>query len=274
MTEKIKLEAFEDFLGRRARNANKSDFGHVLVIGGDFGYSGAVQMAGFAALRVGAGLVSIATQPEHARVLNINHPELMCHGVTKSADLKPLMAKATVIIVGPGLGKSAWAEELLFSAVKTEKNLVVDADGLNILAEKPQERINWILTPHPGEAGRLLKMPTEAIQKNRLDAVMNLQKKFGGVSVLKGAGTLVAGPNGEIAICEAGNPGMASGGTGDILSGVIGGFVAQGLDLLSAAKLGVLVHAMAGDMAAKTNGERGMVATDLYPFLRQLVNRK
>lgn len=271
--EVLELKQFSHFLQPRARDANKGQFGHVLVVGGDYGFSGASRMAGEAALRVGAGLVSIATRPEHALVLNIARPELMCHGISSSQDLEPLIARANVIVVGPGMGRSPWAQKLLYTVLKSEKNVVVvDADGLNLLAEKPVKKSNWILTPHPGEAARLLKKTAQEIQQDRIKAITELQQKYGGVAVLKGAGTLVLGPDSGLFICKAGNPGMASGGTGDILSGVIGGLLAQGLSLIDAAKLGVLVHAMAGDLAAKEKGERGMIAMDLIPFLRQLVN--
>ncbi|MHB1948640.1 MAG: NAD(P)H-hydrate dehydratase [Gammaproteobacteria bacterium] len=270
--ETLELEQFSQYLRPRPEDANKGDFGHVLVIGGDYGYSGAVHMAGEAALRVGAGLVSVATRPEHALVMNVPSPELMCHGIKTAADLDPLIAKANVIVLGPGLGRSAWGHDLLMAALKAQKNFVVDADALNLLAENPQKKATWILTPHPGEAARLLKKLPQDIQKDRIAAVKQLQEQFGGVSVLKGAGSLIMGPEGEPAICTAGNPGMATGGMGDILSGVIGGLLAQGIPLADAAKLGVLIHAMAGDMAAQEGGERGMIATDLMMYLRHLVN--
>lgn len=271
--ETLALSHFKTILKQRDRDANKGHFGHVLIVGGDYGYAGAARMAGEAALRVGAGLVSVATRPETALMMSMVRPELMCHGVSTSAELEPLLAKATVVVVGPGMGRSSWAQKLLYLVLKSEKDVVVvDADGLNILADKPAYKSNWILTPHPGEAARLLKKTVEEIQADRLTAAIELQKKWGGVCVLKGAGSLIVGPDEIPAICKAGNPGMATGGTGDILSGVIGGLLAQGFKLTEASKLGVLVHAMAGDLSAKESGERGMIATDLLPYLRQLVN--
>jgi hydroxyethylthiazole kinase-like uncharacterized protein yjeF len=176
-----------------------------------------------------------------------------------------------VIVLGPGLGQSPWAKALVALVFKSKKPLVVDADALNLLADKKEKHAHWILTPHPGEAARLLKTTTEAIERDRLSAVKLLQKRFGGVAVLKGAGTLVDGPDAIPAICTAGNPGMASAGMGDVLSGIIGGLLAQQVPLISAAKLGVLLHALAGDRASE-EGERGMIATDLLPYLRFLVN--
>lgn len=258
------------FLKPRSRDFHKGMAGHVLVIGGDMGFSGAVILAGVAALRVGAGLVSVATRKEHASVLNIVHPELMCHGVQSEIELQPLIAKANVIVAGPGLQQSDWAKNIFNQICETEKPLVLDADGLNLLASQPRKKQNWILTPHPGEAARLLKTTAEKIQADRKHAVTEIFKTYGGVAVLKGAGSLTASLK-EVTLCKAGNPGMATGGMGDVLSGVIGGLLAQGVPLADAAKWGVFIHAKAGDLAAK-QGARGMIASDLFPFLRALVN--
>lgn len=271
VAEKIHLSAYQQYLKPRLKDWHKGLSGHVLVIGGAAGFSGAARMAGMAALRVGAGLVSIATDPANAPTMNIECPELMCHAVQNAEDLQPLLEKATVIVLGPGLGQSDWAKTLWQHAIKTDLSLVVDADALNILAEHPQMSEYWVLTPHPGEASRLLKQTTEEIQQDRLLAVKEIARQFGGAIVLKGAGTLVAAPNMLPGVCDKGNPGMATAGMGDILSGVIGGLLAQGIPLGEAARLGVVMHAAAGDMAAK-DGERGMIATDLLPYLRRLGN--
>jgi ADP-dependent NAD(P)H-hydrate dehydratase / NAD(P)H-hydrate epimerase len=271
VAEKIHLSSYQQYLKPRLRDWHKGLSGHVLVVGGAAGYSGAARMAGMAALRVGAGLVSIATDPANASTMNIECPELMCHAVQRAQDLQPLIDKATVIILGPGLGQSDWANALWQQVMKTDLPIVVDADALNILAQHPQVSEQWVLTPHPGEASRLLKQTTEATQQDRLLAVKELARHYGGTIVLKGAGTLVAAPNRLPGICDKGNPGMATAGMGDILSGVIGGLIAQGIPLGEAAHLGVVMHAVAGDMAAK-DGERGMIATDLLPYLRRLGN--
>ncbi len=271
-TKPLELAALQKFLPPRARAANKGDFGHVLIIGGDYGMAGAVRMAGEAAARIGAGLVSIATRPEHSNAITAARPELMCHGIHKSIDIKNLLARATVIILGPGLGRSAWSQELFHYVIATAKQpKVIDADGLNLLAQQPQHSEDWILTPHPGEAARLLACSVAEIQNDRLAAAHKLQTKYGGVIALKGAGTIVLGATETAGICHAGNPGMASGGMGDVLSGVIGGLLAQGLTLQQATEMGVCVHANAGDLAAK-DGERGLLALDLMPYLRELVN--
>lgn len=271
VAEKIQLATFNNYLKARLRDWHKGLSGHVLVIGGAQGFSGAARLAGMAALRVGAGLVSIATDPVSAAGMNAEWPELMCHGIEKPQDLQPLLEKADVIILGPGLTQSDWARDVWQAAIKQNTWTVVDADGLNILAAHPQVRENWILTPHPGEAARLLGQTSQVVQHDRLEAVKEMARLYGGVAVLKGAGTLVAAPNVLPAVCDKGNPGMASAGMGDILSGVIGGLLSQGIPPGEAARLGVILHATAGDMAAK-DGERGMIATDLLPYLRRLSN--
>lgn len=255
----------------RDRCAHKGNYGHVLIVGGEQGFSGAARMAGEAALRVGSGLVSIATRPEHAGLMNLNRPELMCHGVEDAGQLRALLEKTDVIIVGPGLGQSDWAHELLSAAVDSQKPLVIDADGLNLLARAAIARPHWILTPHPGEAGRLLQRSTAEVQQDRFASVVAIQAQFGGVAILKGAGTLIASED-ELAVSTSGNPGMASGGMGDVLTGVIAGLLAQGLPLKDAAQQGVHIHGMAADLAVEKDGERGLLASDLMSHLRQLVN--
>lgn len=256
----------------RPRAAHKGHFGHVLLIGGNLGYSGAIRLAGEAALRAGAGLVSIATREAHAGLLNIGRPELMCLGVESSTELQPLLDKASAVVIGPGLGQDYWAQALFSEVLAGGKACVVDADALNLLAKQPAKRGNWILTPHPGEAARLLNCGSAEIGADRFEAVRSLQNRYGGVCVLKGSGSLVAGQE-EIFAATTGNPGMASGGMGDVLAGVIGGLLAQGLSPVEAVKLAVHVHGEAADHVAAENGERGMLASDLLPKIRELLNR-
>ena len=258
---------------RRTRSAHKGHYGHVLVIGGDHGDSGAARMAAEAAARVGAGLVSVATRANHAALMNLTRPELMCHVVESIDELNPLLERATTLALGPGLGRGEWGRSLFRRALESGLPLVVDADALNLLAELPQNMDHWVLTPHPGEAGRLLNMTSTQVQQDRFSAVHALQAKYGGVSVLKGAGTLIHSASAVTKICPAGNPGMASGGMGDVLTGVIAGLIAQGFCPEEAARLGVCLHAEAGDQAAANHGERGLLASDLMRPLQRLVNR-
>ncbi|MCX7120541.1 MAG: NAD(P)H-hydrate dehydratase [Gammaproteobacteria bacterium] len=271
--QKLEWQPLSQQFKARDRAAHKGDFGHVLVIGGDYGMAGAVRMAAEAALRVGAGLVSVATHAENVAVVNASRPEIMCHAVDSADALNLLLNKASVIVLGPGLGKSDWSVMLFETAIKTAKPMVIDADALYFLSANKSRQNNWIVTPHPGEAARLLHCTVKEVQTERLAAAQNIVKLYGGIAVLKGAGTIVATENNAF-ICEAGNPGMASGGMGDVLSGVLGGLLAQKFSLESAAKTGVLLHAMAADQAALEGGERGLLATDLMPYLRQWVNLK
>ena len=262
-------------LPRRARTANKGDHGRVLVIAGGAGMPGAARLAGEAALRAGAGLVTLATWPAHAAAIGAARPELICHGVETPAALEALLDAASVVAIGPGLGRSEWATRLIEAAVASARPLIVDADALNWLAAAPRERQHWCLTPHPGEAARLLVTSTAAVQSDRLSAVRALASRFGGVAVLKGAGTLIAERDRPPFLCERGNPGMAVAGTGDVLTGVIAAIAAQQPDpkaaLGLAAAVGVLVHASAGDLMARA-GERGLLASDLIAQLPACVN--
>jgi NAD(P)H-hydrate epimerase len=255
----------------RPRSAHKSDFGHVLVIGGNQGMSGAVQMAAEAALRAGAGRVSVATRSEHASLMNLTRPELMCHGVEKGDELKSLLEQASVVVAGPGLGRDKWAQLMLKGALAAKAPLVLDADALNLIAGKKLKRSDWTLTPHPGEAARLLGVKKGEIQADRFQAITDLKALYGGTIVLKGSGSLVLADEHNISVCEAGNPGMATAGSGDILAGLLAGLQAQGMNAAQAARCGTLLHAMAGDIVAE-NGQRGMLATDLLPPLRSLLN--
>ena len=270
--ERIVDSEIQRALPRRARAAHKGNFGRVLIIGSGSGMPGATRLSGEACLRVGAGLVTVAVAPENVAAISSGRPELICLALTNVSDLEDALEKAEIIAIGPGLGRTQWASDALQAVLATDKPLVVDADALNLIAEAgAPPRHNWILTPHPGEAGRLLDISTEEIQADRLSALDRLVARYGGTVVLKGAGTVV-GTKGRIpALCERGNPGMASAGTGDVLTGAVAGILAQCRDTWLAARVGVLVHAMAGDAAART-GERGLIASDIARELHNCVN--
>ncbi len=254
----------------RSPCVHKGNFGHVLVIGGDSGYAGAALMAAMAAARVGAGLVSVATRSSHTGSMVSSRPELMCHGVENPEQLAPLLQKATVIVIGPGLGTSEWGKGLFAATKVTEGPLLIDADGLNLLANCIEGDSKWVITPHPGEAGRLLGIDSSRIQANRFTAVEDLFKKYQATVLLKGFGTLIYDGH-EFYINPTGNPGMASGGYGDVLSGIIAGLIAQGFPHTEAVRMGAFIHGEAADRAA-LEGQRGMLAGDLLPYLRKLVN--
>lgn len=257
-------------LPRRRRTAHKGDHGHVLVVGGGPGMPGAARLTGEAALRAGAGLVTLAVHPENVGVVAAR-PELMCIATRSASDLVAALSRATVIAVGPGLGQSPWARELFEAVLGSGKPMVVDADALNLLVATPRRFDRWVLTPHPGEAARLLGITSATVQSDRLAAVRQLQERFGGTVVLKGAGSIVHGGAGVPGICDRGNPGMAAGGMGDVLTGIIAGIEAQCVSLDLSARAGVFVHAQAGDLAAR-RGERGLLASDVLDQVRACVN--
>ncbi len=259
------------WLPSREPAAHKGRYGHVLVVGGDVGMAGAPRLAAQGAARAGAGLVSVATRPAHAPVQAAVVPEVMFRGVDSPADLRGLLRRATVVALGPGLGQEDWGLRLWEAALTFTGPLVVDADGLNLLTRRPRRREDWILTPHPGEAARLLGMEVSQVEADRFAAAEALHRRYGGVVVLKGAGTLVVA-EGQCWVCRAGNPGMASGGMGDVLTGIIAGLWAQGLPPAAAARVGVFVHAAAADEVAAERGQRGLMASDLFAALGAWVN--
>jgi NAD(P)H-hydrate epimerase len=266
------IDNFSQLLAPRTKNSHKGLFGHSLVLGGDHGMSGAIRLAAEAAARTGSGLTSVATRTEHTAMITQARPELMCHGIETTNDLVPLVSKANAIAIGPGLNQNDWSDSLFKYTIQSSQPLVLDADALNLLSKTKHHSNKWVLTPHPGEAARLLNCSTKDIQANRYDAVKKLQHQYGGVIVLKGAGTLICDLQQKVYVSHYGNPGLSTGGTGDVLTGVITSLIAQGNSLIDAACLGVMLHGMAADKAANLNGERGMLAMDLIPQLHHLVN--
>ncbi len=266
-------ETLRAMLPPRDATDHKGRFGHVLVIAGGPGMGGAARLAGEGALRAGAGLVSVATHPEHSAALLSSRPELMVRGVRGAADLAPLLERATVLAVGCGLGQDAWARELFAAAQGSKLPVVVDADGLGLAAGAGASSAPRILTPHPGEAGRLLDRPSARVQADRLDALAALRRRYGGVSLLKGAHTLVSGSGKPPWVVDAGNPGMATAGMGDVLTGLLAGLWAQlpEAEPEDLAATAAFVHARAGDRAAQ-GGQRGMIAGDLIEALRAELN--
>ena len=266
----ITLEDVQSFLKPRPVDAHKGLFGRVLVDGGDYGMPGAVRIAAEGALRVGAGLVTVLTRSAHIAAVVSERPELLCYGTDVSLKIvSELLAHANFVVLGSGLGQSAWSQRLFDAVFESDLPKVIDADGLNWLARRQNlsPSSNWILTPHPGEAARMLGKQVADIQNNRSAALLALQNRYGGVIVLKGAGTLLMGPDQKLVQCLAGNPAMASAGMGDVLSGLIAGLAGQGLSLWEAAQAGVVMHATAADRVVAKRGSRGLLALDLLPEL-------
>ena len=259
-------------LSPRSRVSHKGHNGRVLCLGGDRGMFGAIRLTSEACARSGAGLTRVVTQPENVSAMVSTRPELMTYDWRgNSNEINDHLEWADIIAIGPGLGSSSWGRSLVGYSRTAEKPMVADADCLNLLAKTPDFNSKRIITPHPGEAARLLDIPIDEVEKDRFKAVKLLQHKFGGVAVLKGAGTLIYDGQ-RFWVCNAGNPGMATGGMGDVLTGIIAGLLGQGLELSEAARVGVWVHSTAADLCAEAEGERGMLASDLFPYIRKLVN--
>lgn len=257
----------------RGPTLHKGQAGHVLVVGGDEGYGGAVRLAAEAAARAGAGLVSIATRAANVAPILAARPELMPRPVEDAQSLAALAMRADIVAVGPGLGQGSWGRRLLEAAFALGKPCVVDADALNLLAgERVAPPPGSVLTPHPGEAARLLGTDAVAINGDRFAAAQALAGRHGAVALLKGAGTVIAAPDGALSLCPVAEPGMASGGMGDVLTGVIAALRAQGLDAWTAAGCGALAHAGAASAAARRDGARGLLAGDVIDGLRRELN--
>lgn len=266
-------------LSARAATVHKGQLGHVLVIAGDQGMGGAAQLAGWAALRAGAGLVSVATHPDHAAQISAACPELMVHGVTQPNALTPWLARADVLAMGPGLGQSSWSRDL-FTFVLAEQGQhqrpwVLDADALNLLAALPADQVSQlgraaVLTPHVGEAARLLAVDRAEILADRCAAALKLAQRHGAVCVLKGRGTVVAEPNGACWVCDRGHSAMATAGMGDALTGLLASILAQFAgQVFDAAAAAVWLHAVAGEQAA--TGRRQISVRELIEQLPLLM---
>ena len=265
------LDAAElsELLPPRPADTHKGDLGHVLVVGGDTGMAGAPVLAGMAALRAGSGLVSLATRAGHAALAVTRRPELMAHGAETLDELDVLIERAEVIALGPGLGQGEWSQALYRHSLASGLPLVVDADALNLLGASGGRAERWVLTPHPGEAARLLEASVAEVQADRFAAARELARRYQAVIVLKGHGSLIGDAQGRVDVCPYGSPAMASAGMGDALTGIIASLIGQGLDVFDAARCGVMVHALAGDAAA--SGRRQILATDLIEHLADVL---
>ena len=267
--------------------SHKGSFGHVMLLGSDSGMSGAIRMAAMASLRTGAGLVSVLTAPACSAIVASGCAEVMVHGVEIDSDIEPWLQRADVIVIGPGLGQSVWGQWLLQQVVDylriNPKKALFDADALNLMAQNCSKDENWgfsasrtVITPHPLEAARLLACQSKDIQQDRFAAAALLSQQLQVITLLKGVGSIIYGEVEGEKCCylnNSGNPGMATAGMGDVLSGIIAALMAQGLSSLQSAALGAYIHGKAADIAA-LQGQRGMMATDLLPNIRTLVNDK
>jgi NAD(P)H-hydrate epimerase len=278
-------------VGPRPRDANKGSFGHVLVIGGSLGKAGAAAMAGMSALRTGAGLSTIATAKSVLSTVAGFHPEVMTEPCEETdagtislraleyAHMDNLVKGKTVLAIGPGISRHAETAEFVRTVVqKYSTPIVLDADGLNAF-EGVSEKLNGkaralVITPHPGEMARLTGLSIPQVQRDRIGIARSFAREHQLIVVLKGHRTLIAQPDGEVWVNTTGNPGMATGGTGDILTGMVAGMMAQHpSQILKAVTSAVYLHGRAGDVACETMGEHSLVATDLIEALPEAFRR-
>jgi len=259
-------------IGHRRPDSHKGDYGHVLVVGGAVGMTGAPILCGQAALRSGAGLVSLAV-PEvvYSIIARKAAPELMVHPLPKA--LPVLLKRADVIAIGPGLSRGSVQRNLVRRLLARSKQpAVIDADGIIALKglkklKRPTGAGGVVITPHPGEMANLLGISIKEVQSNRKKIAGKTAKRLGAIVVLKGHRTVTASPSGRVSINTTGNPGMATAGMGDVLTGVIAALIGQGLAAFNAAAAGVYLHGLAGDLAAKKVGQVSLTAGDVLAHL-------
>lgn len=265
---RVDWASLESSLPRRPVNAHKGRFGHVLVVAGERGFGGAGILAAEAAARSGAGLISLATRPEYVGAALARCPSLMVQAVTHGSELQPLVDAASAIVCGPGIGRGAWGQQMLQQVVASGKPRVLDADALNLMSLRaPQHAEQQVLTPHPGEAARMLGCTVPEVEADRLAAASKLQQIFGGVVLLKGAGTVIATGQGVPAILSGSNPGMATGGMGDVLAGIIGSLLGQLGDLPLATTMGAALHLESAEKASAAQGYMGLLPQDVIDAL-------
>ena len=272
-------------LRKRTPNSHKGDYGSIIIAGGDNGMLGAALLAGRAALRCGSGRVTVLSTDRHVDMPALHCPELMSQCIENESGFSRLCDQSDVVVIGTGLGLSDWSRRIFAALIDWQKPLVIDADGLTLLAElhreKPRKNDHWILTPHPGEAATLLGCTTAEVQKDRIGAVLAIVEQFGGVCVLKGAGTLVADVLGGVSVCGAGNAGMATAGMGDVLSGIIAAVMGQNtmlkkldersLDLGKVATTGVWLHSRCADKVSGKTGMTSLLAGDIIDALPEVL---
>lgn len=266
------LAECQDWLPRRPEDSHKGSNGRVLIVGGEQAMAGATCLAGWAAYVAGAGLVRVATIPENVSAITSRRPELLVSGIAKIDQLKSLLNQSDVVALGPGLGQTKWSHQVFELCLEHRAPDIVDADGLNLLAQSPDKRPQWILTPHAGEAARLLRCSVDDVQSDRAAAINEIASIYGGTCILKGPGSLISDNRADTMVCHYGNAALSVAGTGDVLSGFLSGLVAQKMDPQQAAVAAVVLHACAADIYAAENGIIGMLASDLMIPLRRLRN--
>jgi len=278
----VKELSFEDIkrnIPKRKENSHKGDHGKLLIIAGDEGYGGAGIMSSESGLKTGTGLVRLLTRKSHVSASLTRNPEVMVSGADNAQDIEANLEWPDAVVAGPGMFLNYWSEQILYKLLFTIADkgtpTLLDAGALRLLCLKAFSKINlhsdMVLTPHPGEAAEMLKVTTNEIQINRIQSAKALQKKYGCIIVLKGNGTIICNEN-DVYLCSSGGPELAVAGSGDILSGVIGSLIAQGLTPFEAAKTGVVIHALAGEEFANDVGKIGLAAGELISYIRKFLN--
>lgn len=269
------LAECQSWLPVRNEDSHKGSNGRVLIIGGEQAMAGAACLAAWSAYIAGAGLLRVACVPENVTTITVCRPEVLVSGIHTPKQLRKLFQQSDVLALGPGLGQSNWSRKVFEYCLEHSSPDIIDADGLNLLATSPEKRQNWILTPHPGEAASLLACQVHDIQADRTAAIKELVKQYGGICILKGKNTLIAisqRDEEKLWVCPYGNPALAVAGTGDVLTGLLSGLIAQGMEAEKAAVAAAVLHACAGDIHAAEYGGIGMLASDLMLPLRRLRN--
>ena len=278
----VKELSFDDIkknIPKRKENSHKGDHGKLLIIAGDEGFGGAGIMSSESGLKTGAGLIRLLTRKSHVSASLARNPEVMVSGADNAQDLEANLRWPDAIVAGPGMFENYWSEQILYklllSIAENDTPTLLDAGALRLLTHKAFTKMELhsetVLTPHPGEAAEMLKVTVQEIQKNRIESAKELQKKYGCIIVLKGNGTIICNEN-NIYLCADGGPELAVAGSGDILSGVIGSLIAQGLTPFEAAKTGVVIHARAGGEFVDNVGKIGLAAGELIPYIRKFLN--
>jgi ADP-dependent NAD(P)H-hydrate dehydratase / NAD(P)H-hydrate epimerase len=274
----LDINIITDLLPHRPEDGHKGIFGNLCIVGGDDGMQGALIIAARSALHTGTGRVYAVSLANEAVTLDIHSPEIMFRSLSPA---QAWLNLSNDIIIGPGLGQTSKAKDVLAVCLQQEKSLLLDADALNLIAQNPRmaellkKRTHpTVLTPHPAEAARLLETSVENIQQHRVDCALEIARQFNTICVLKGAGTLIASPDDQLFFNPTGNVGLAIAGSGDLLSGMIGSFIAQGMALTDAAKLGVYIHGSAADtLLSQGTGPIGLSTEEILISARNLLNR-
>lgn len=266
------LAECQGWLPDHSEDSHKGSNGRVLILGGEKAMAGATCLAGWAAYVAGAGLVRVATLAENVSAITSFRPELLVSGISKVEQLKSLQQQSDILALGPGLGQTKWSQQVFEFCLEHRQPDIIDADGLNLLAQSPDKRQGWVLTPHPGEAAKLLNCRARDVQADRVAAANEIVSIYGGICVLKGHGSLIAADAEKPRVCRYGNSALAVAGTGDVLTGCLAGLLAQKMEPFKASIAAVVLHACAGDIQAEEHGSIGMLASDLMPPLRRLRN--